>query len=113
MAETLKPSLFLSSKFHDMNNHRLARCSKTGILLDSLLACGPIGLKEGEREKRNDASYPQTFYYESGLSEYETLDRKEEVLTVSSADRFWSEHDLNAYRCHRRNPRKRFRKNKP
>ena len=82
MADAFKKSLDLDFKFHDMNLHRIARCSKTGILLDSLLACGPIVLEKDKVEKRNDASHPQTFYYESGSSEYETVDRSGDRIFV-------------------------------
>ena len=87
MADDLETSPDLSFRFHDMKHHRLARCSKTGILLDTLLACGPIVLEHGKVEKRNDASHPQTFYYESGSSEYNTVNRLGDSIVVSSANK--------------------------
>jgi hypothetical protein len=86
MAESLKAIPELCFGFHDTGGHRLARCSKTGILLDTLLKGGPIVLQEGEMEIRDVGSHRQTLYYESGSTNFKTTDRLGNQISVSSAD---------------------------
>ncbi|KAL9620525.1 MAG: hypothetical protein Q9160_004994 [Pyrenula sp. 1 TL-2023] len=54
-------------KFYKLRNHRLARCEKTGVLIDSSSVPGAIVLREGKWERLED----QGWKYVNGKSKFE------------------------------------------
>ena len=70
--------------FHDNGPHRFARCKETGALIDTNVECGPILLQEGEFVIRGNDFRPGTYWYESGISHFDRLDRPVSVRSVES-----------------------------
>lgn len=59
-------------EFHHTQRHRLGRCKKTGMLIDTNSLGGPFILVEGAEVKRKKGDRPQNFKYLSGTSIYTT-----------------------------------------
>jgi hypothetical protein len=64
-------SKYFDFRFYDLKRHRIARCAKTGILIDSSSARGIIVLKNGEWERFDEEGPTMSWKWIDGKSKFE------------------------------------------
>lgn len=71
-------------QFYDLNGHRVARCKRTGLLVDSSSRNGALVLKEDEEWLTFDGS-DQSWKWSKGESKFQSGNKK---LVIGSLIRF-------------------------